>query len=97
MIKPLSIRGRVCPVIVCDVCDKRITGKRHGLAVWDAERPEAGYKHVHVGACDASNDPDCQRFCQDIDAHVIYLKHNLGITVREWEAAEYHAGQLEVD
>jgi hypothetical protein len=96
MIKALSLRGRVCPVIVCDVCGQRITGKRRGLAVWDADRPQDGYKHVHVGGCDLSIDPDGQLFCHDIDAHVIYLKRNLGITVREWEAAEHRAGQLEV-
>jgi len=96
MIKPLSIRGRGCPVIVCDVCERRITGKRRGLAVWDADRPQDGYKHVHVGGCDVCNDPDGQLLCQDIDAHIIYLKHNLPLTRAAWKLAEGRARLLEL-
>lgn len=60
MIMIKIIKGRTCPVYVCDGCTQVIDDASRGLAVWnlygriipDREVDQSEIKHVHVGECD---------------------------------------------
>jgi hypothetical protein len=91
------IRGRSCPLIICDACGRRINGR--GNVLWQTDEAGdvvvEGPLFVHVGACDAKFEyVDGRRVSylwNDIDSFLIQLAHNAGV---DWKAATRREEEL---
>jgi hypothetical protein len=92
MIKMLNASGRSAPVIICDICGKRIKEHELGAAVFprtDSEGAIAEILHVHKGQC---HDEAEQKVgggkgapWLELINHFSYLLHNLGLSVERLE------------
>ena len=94
-INVVRIEGGHAPVLFCDVCNLRIEAAQEGLARWNPIGPEDGVEYVHKGACDRRSDPRRERFWQDLDVHLVYLRDNLRLSGRAWREAERVARSIE--
>jgi len=96
---PRGLPDIACPMIFCDVCDRRIEKAEHGLYMWDAPEgeceEEAFFKGriptemymVHKGYCADLVDervPSGYAMTMELSCLPIYLAGNLGI---KWKKA----------
>lgn len=89
MIKMLNIKGRACPIVICDVCQKRIESSEAAAAVFQRSDIEVDgdvsqVLHVHKGQC---HDDAEQKIgngkgapWQELDHHIYFLIGNVGTT-----------------
>jgi hypothetical protein len=106
MIKMLNLSGRAAPVVICDICGKRVEEADLGAAVFprmqsESEGTVVQVLHVHKGPCHDKAQLQLggvrDTAWQELRIHFSYLLHNLGLSVeklRKLEQEEEVLGNL---
>lgn len=90
MIKMLKFSGRSAPVIICDICGKRIEEVKLGAAVFpqiDTEGAIAEVLHVHKRDCHNAAEQKIgggeSAPWQELRHHLSYLLHNVRLSLEQ--------------
>ncbi len=79
MIEQRTLRGNVCPVLVCDQCKRIILSARDALVVWPCDAPTR-IRIVHIGGrCDR----DRKACSAEADVWLYRLLRNSGYEPRD--------------
>jgi hypothetical protein len=87
MIEMHRIKGRYCPVILCDACRERITDYHRAHILFDGAQEAGQVYHVHKGACNKAIERQIRAaggadFWDSLDEHLYRLAFNVGL---KWE------------
>jgi hypothetical protein len=93
VIRLKRVANRTRAYLACDVCQLPIDVDHQGMAMWEADKLDAGVQHIHKGRCDGLNDPGGRRLLHwvDADVHLIFIRNNFGLTGDAEKEAEARA------
>lgn len=101
MIRMLSMKGRYSPIIVCDVCQRRITDAKMAMEIADHSHDEGdGHEvsvfHVHKGDCDRTLDEKLGAAgTNELSLHLYQLIRNVGLTLDDMRRQEEIQGMMD--
>ena len=92
MIELRRKNGIISPLIICDVCGKRIKDASMGMVSFSSlEEGKLSFRIVHKNTCD-TNEP----MWQELKHFLVWLLHNTGMDSKEYKKANVSASYMEM-